>query len=678
MLHVDGYQVLTADNGYTALSMLNEHLVDLVLLDLALPGMDGYEVMRRIRAQPHGEQLPILLVSGRFTASEDVARGLEIGADDFMAKPTNYAELRARIAAKLRQRQLEVELKAARQRADEESRLLQQCWKVMQEAAKCLDPDSLAKTVCRGLVEQFGAAQVAVWRFCEVTATFIPFPADAPPLPAATLESVKRGEPTPQQPGRVLLPMRLSGVLVGFIDLRHLDEWAESALPVLRSLADALAILFQNTRYVQQMVRENRFNELLNRVAWKGMPLTDMLREAGQFLRLQLFLVDRWLNLVAGEPVALLVEGEHIVPQVAELYQEKQLVTRGGRSTQPVAFERRGGFPAHHVVPVVQSSEPILLLVAVPMESKERNEVSDSELERIARFVAHSVERQRESALREQQLRADFLNELFAERSSDDVSRTSLFLRANGFGLNLLQPGFVAQMELPRLKQHGEWSARQVEQYVIDLLDPLLRDARRVRASLGYEGIEVVIADRVVAVVSLPRHTTEDQARTSAARWAQQLLASHRQRTTSDESPAIGLGRLATSWHDLARSASEAGRALRWALSNARTTVAYYGDLGSERLLAAVNDREELERFCEEQLGPVIEYDRSREGELVHTLEVFFANGGHMARAAQMLAIHPNTLKYRLDQVMHLTGRDPRDASISLDLQLALKIYGMF
>jgi DNA-binding PucR family transcriptional regulator len=105
--------------------------------------------------------------------------------------------------------------------------------------------------------------------------------------------------------------------------------------------------------------------------------------------------------------------------------------------------------------------------------------------------------------------------------------------------------------------------------------------------------------------------------------------------------------------------------------------MSYYGDLGSERLLAAVNDREELTRFCREQLGPIIAYDEGKNGELLFTLETFFAKGGHMKLAAEVLAIHPNTLKYRLEQILHLTGRDPRDAAHALDMQLALKIHQM-
>ena len=125
------------------------------------------------------------------------------------------------------------------------------------------------------------------------------------------------------------------------------------------------------------------------------------------------------------------------------------------------------------------------------------------------------------------------------------------------------------------------------------------------------------------------------------------------------------------------RSANEADRAAQLAAANRSTPYTYYGDLGSERLLAAIGDRQELQRFHQEQLGALIDYDKERTGDLVHTLEVFFANGAHLKNTAEALSIHANTLKYRLDQIAHRTHRDPREANTALDYQLALKIHRM-
>ena len=92
-----GYRVLQASTGEEALDLVATEDVDLVLLDVVMPGMDGHEVCRRIRANEDTAFLPIVMI----TASGDRERlkALESGADDFVAKPFEKAELLARVAS---------------------------------------------------------------------------------------------------------------------------------------------------------------------------------------------------------------------------------------------------------------------------------------------------------------------------------------------------------------------------------------------------------------------------------------------------------------------------------------------------------------------------------------------------------------------------------------------------
>jgi len=93
--------VAVAADGPRGLSALTKHRPELVLLDLMLPGMDGLEVCRRIRATPDLSGLPIIMLTAK---GEDVDKvvGLELGADDYLAKPFNPRELVARVRAVLR------------------------------------------------------------------------------------------------------------------------------------------------------------------------------------------------------------------------------------------------------------------------------------------------------------------------------------------------------------------------------------------------------------------------------------------------------------------------------------------------------------------------------------------------------------------------------------------------
>ena len=92
-----GYEVITAGSGTEALAILGERDVDLVLLDVVMPELDGYEVCRRIRAEPATAYLPVVMITA--SGSEQRLSALEAGADDYVTKPFDTSELLARVAS---------------------------------------------------------------------------------------------------------------------------------------------------------------------------------------------------------------------------------------------------------------------------------------------------------------------------------------------------------------------------------------------------------------------------------------------------------------------------------------------------------------------------------------------------------------------------------------------------
>ncbi|MBO0350998.1 hybrid sensor histidine kinase/response regulator [Phormidium pseudopriestleyi FRX01] len=122
ILEEEGYDITQADSGYVALAQIDESPPDLVLLDIMMPGMDGYEVTRRIRDNKKLPFIPILLITAHDQPS--VVEGLDLGADDFIRKPVELDELLARVRSLLRLKHSEDERdEIARQREDFVSRL---------------------------------------------------------------------------------------------------------------------------------------------------------------------------------------------------------------------------------------------------------------------------------------------------------------------------------------------------------------------------------------------------------------------------------------------------------------------------------------------------------------------------------------------------------------------------
>lgn len=99
VLEAEGYEVQEGETGAEGLKLVEAHKPDLVLLDLMLPDLSGFDVCREIRKQ--GSRIPIIMVSAK-TEEIDIVVGLEIGADDYITKPFRNRELLARVAAHLR------------------------------------------------------------------------------------------------------------------------------------------------------------------------------------------------------------------------------------------------------------------------------------------------------------------------------------------------------------------------------------------------------------------------------------------------------------------------------------------------------------------------------------------------------------------------------------------------
>ena len=102
-LEDEGYEVLTARDGDAAIALALERRPDLVLLDVAMPGLDGYEVTRRLRAEKSMSGTPVVLLTARAQV-RDVILGFEAGANDYVTKPFRPEELRTRLQAALGRR----------------------------------------------------------------------------------------------------------------------------------------------------------------------------------------------------------------------------------------------------------------------------------------------------------------------------------------------------------------------------------------------------------------------------------------------------------------------------------------------------------------------------------------------------------------------------------------------
>jgi len=119
ILKNEGYELSVARNGLTALSLVRKYCFDLILLDIIMPGMDGFEVCRQLKSGEESKEIPILFLSS-IADGESVAKGLKIGAMDYVTKPFNEAELLARVKTHLELSRSKNELKKINEQLNKE------------------------------------------------------------------------------------------------------------------------------------------------------------------------------------------------------------------------------------------------------------------------------------------------------------------------------------------------------------------------------------------------------------------------------------------------------------------------------------------------------------------------------------------------------------------------------
>lgn len=220
LLFREGYELSLAGSGPEALAMARELAPDAILLDVMMPGMDGFEVCRQLRADPDRGEVPILLV----TALDDRGariRGIEAGADDFVSKPVDRLELRARVRTITRLNRYRRLLweRTKRQEAEEEilrrNQELMLLNRVITTVASTFNEEEILSQACAALAEAFDMPQATA-------ALYAADQAQASPIVHYPKRNIQQQQPTASFFGPILLR----------------DSISKSPLPILNAPSD--------------------------------------------------------------------------------------------------------------------------------------------------------------------------------------------------------------------------------------------------------------------------------------------------------------------------------------------------------------------------------------------------------------------------------------------------------
>lgn len=123
LLYPENYELMLVESGPSLLARIDQIKPDVLLLDVMMPGMNGFEICQRLRSQPKWQHVPIIMVTA-LDSKDSLVRGLDAGADEFISKPVNGSELRARVRSMLRIKQQYDELLATLQLREDLAHML--------------------------------------------------------------------------------------------------------------------------------------------------------------------------------------------------------------------------------------------------------------------------------------------------------------------------------------------------------------------------------------------------------------------------------------------------------------------------------------------------------------------------------------------------------------------------
>ena len=288
-------------------------------------------------------------------------------------------------------------------------------------------------------------------------------------------------------------------------------------------------------------------------------------------------------------------------------------------------------------------------------------------LEQSAALLSLEIERHRSVTETFQRFRNDFLQRLV---SGPKLSRESLIQKAEEVGWELAAHYTAAVLgALPQ--SSGGIAVCKENLALLEAVRGLLADSN---PSLLY-GL-----DRENQIVLLFPSVPGDSALANSQ--LRQLL--DKLSVPSGKFICAGIGRCHPGWMGIEKSYREARISFRSACrlasaskSSGKSRICQFDKLGLERILFSDHPAEEAHFLAEECLGNIIRYDREKNGQLLHTLQAFLLANGNHGEAAQMLYVHKNTIKYRLQLIRELTGLHPENGEDQMLFRIALTIHAM-
>jgi purine catabolism regulator len=329
---------------------------------------------------------------------------------------------------------------------------------------------------------------------------------------------------------------------------------------------------------------------------------------------------------------------------------------------------------------IVQKTLPILAnqvlygFVSLLEYEKPAIEIDMVALEHGATTIALEMMKERVSMEHERRLRNSFLNELL----EGDVEKViASYVKYKFVDYDILKPSVMILVSISG--NNHFWIDQSNEHIFIENQEE--RMARMIKKIFAERdpNVFVNIKDNICYILyhyltDKPKKEILENARQMAGKMVQRL----RDKFPNNEF-SVGIGDPYQQLADLKRSYHTANTSLQLGRKFfGENQVAVYDDLGILRLLSLIDKSKEIENFCFDIIGNLVQHDKEHNDSMCETLETYLRTNGNIAESARLLYIHSNTLTYRLKKIASILQRDINDAQIRFNLYLALIVKRLF
>lgn len=340
-----GFRILVAQNSETALKRAQVAQPDLILLDVMMPGTDGFETCQLLKADPRTQEIPIIFLTALSDAEHKI-KGFKVGGVDYITKPLHHEEVLARVTTHLRLRELTQNLRQQNQHLQRLTLQQELSHQVAEQTISILSLTNLLPTVVQQIQQKFGYYFVSVFLLNELRDHLVveafSGPADVLPLgfaiPLNTPSSIVvtvclTGQPylandvhqdtnylsnegLPLTQAELVLVLRVGQEVIGVLDIQstELNYFSQNDLLVLQALANQIAIAIFNARLYQKIHKLNE--KLEHKVAERTAELkqaysnlerldqakTDFIQVVSHELRTPITVIDGYTQLLRETP----------------------------------------------------------------------------------------------------------------------------------------------------------------------------------------------------------------------------------------------------------------------------------------------------------------------------------------------------------------------------------------